>query len=358
MSEKTRLVKVGNKAIGGGSPVTVQSMTCTDTRDIPATVAQIKRLEEADCDIVRLAVVDTDAAVAVRSIKRQVSIPVVADIHFDYKLALECVKSGADKIRINPGNIGSRDRIKAVADACREMGIPIRIGVNSGSLEKKILDKYKCPCAEALAESALYNAQLLEDCGFSDIVLSVKSSDVREMIQANRILSRECDYPLHLGVTEAGGADMGTIKNTMGIGALLCDEIGDTIRVSLTADPVMEVEKGIAILKSLGLRGGVDIISCPTCGRCRVDLFRIASEVEKALGDARYRSSKKRYKVAVMGCAVNGPGEARHADIGVAGGDGEVLLFAKGKIIGKCGTDEACAVLLKELDRIMAEDGE
>jgi (E)-4-hydroxy-3-methylbut-2-enyl-diphosphate synthase len=344
---KTKKVRIGGIYIGGGEPVAVQSMTNTNTADIKATVAQIKALEEAGCDIVRVAVPDNEAAEALKKIKESANIPVVADIHFDYRLALESIKNGADKIRINPGNIGGRDRVKKVVSAAAERGLPIRVGVNSGSLEKELLAKYGGPSAEALCESALRNVQILEDLNFDNIVISAKASGVPVAIETYRMLSERTEYPLHLGVTEAGTAFSGAIKSSVGIGCLLAEGIGDTIRVSLTGDPVREVETGKEILKSLGLMAGPRLISCPTCGRCGINLVDIAEQVEKALANI-----KKDIKVAVMGCAVNGPGEAREADIGIAGGQGEALLFKKGKAIGKVPVDLIADRLLEEIDKI------
>jgi (E)-4-hydroxy-3-methylbut-2-enyl-diphosphate synthase len=326
-----RQVTVGGVLIGGGAPITVQSMTTTKTADVAETVAQIKRLEAAGCDIVRVAVPDTKAARAVADIKAQIAIPLVADIHFDHRLALLAVEAGADKIRINPGNIGGEDKVRAVAEACRRRGVPIRIGVNGGSLEKDLLATYGGVTAEALVESALRHIRLLEKFEFYDICVSIKASETQLTIDACRRLSQTVDYPLHLGVTEAGTEYMGIIKSAVGIGALLAEGIGDTIRVSLTAPPEREVKAGIAILKSLGLRrSGAALISCPTCGRTRIDLIRIAEEVE-----ARLEKLDRDITVAVMGCAVNGPGEARRADYGIAGGDGEGVLFRKGETINK-----------------------
>lgn len=346
----TRRVTAGGVAIGGGAPIAVQSMTNTDTHDGVATLSQVRALEAAGCDIVRLAVPDLKAAEIFSYLKSEgVCVPLVADIHFDYRIALAALRAGADKIRINPGNIGARERVSAVANACRERGVPIRIGVNSGSLERSILERHGAPTAEAIAESALYHASLLEELDFHDIVISVKASDVPTMIQANRILSRRTDYPLHLGVTEAGGAEAGTVKSAVGIGACLAEGIGDTVRVSLTADPIAEVAAARRILASLGLdpRAGIDIISCPTCGRTRVDLIPLLSRFEAALDREGLRS--KRLKVAFMGCAVNGPGEAREADIGIAGGEGEALLFRHGEIVGKYPADEIVEVLIRAI---------
>ena len=330
MSSKKDIIAGGVK-IGGGAPVTVQSMTNTKTENVDATVEQIKKFEAAGCDIARVAVPNMEAARAIAKIKEQINIPLVADIHFDYKLALESAAAGADKIRINPGNIGSEDKVKLVADECRRRGLPIRIGVNGGSLEKEILAKYGKVTPEAMLESAMGHVRLLNKFDFDDICISVKASDVPLTVASYRLLSEKTDYPLHLGVTEAGTEYMGIVKSACGIGALLLDGIGDTIRVSLTASPEREVPAGIAILKSVGLRReGIRFVSCPTCGRCNIDLIPIANEVEKRLSGC-----KKDVTVAVMGCAVNGPGEASAADYGIAGGKGEGLLFAKGKILRK-----------------------
>ena len=328
--------------MGGGAPVTVQSMTNTKTDNVDETVRQIKALVSAGCDIVRLAVPDMAAARAIGEIKKYAEIPIVADIHFDYKLALTAVSAGADKIRINPGNIGGEDRVKAVADACRQRSVPIRIGVNGGSLERSILEKYGGVTAEGMLESAMDHVRILNKFDFDDICISAKSSDVRLTVAAYRLLAERTDYPLHVGVTEAGTEYMGIVKSSAGIGALLCDNIGDTIRVSLTASPEREVKAGIALLKALGLRaGGVNLISCPSCGRCDIDLINVADEVE-----GRLAGCGKNITVAVMGCAVNGPGEARHADFGIAGGDGEGLLFKKGEIIGKAPMDKLVNALI------------
>lgn len=349
----SRQVRVGALSVGGGAPVTVQSMTNTDTHDVTATLAQVRALEAAGCDIVRLAVPDRAAARTFAALKEAgVTVPLVADIHFDWRIALESVACGADKIRINPGNIGARERVAEVARACREKKIPIRIGVNGGSLEKQILAKYGAPCAEALAESALYHAALLEECDFHDIVLSVKSSGVREMIAANRILAEKTEYPLHLGVTEAGGVNMGTVKSAVGIGALLSEGIGDTIRVSLTADPVCEVRAARDILSALDMNPTrrMNLVSCPTCGRTKVDLIPLLAVLEKRLDEEGLRGLP--LKVAFMGCAVNGPGEARDADIGIAGGDGEALLFRRGEIVGKYPQEKIVDVLIEEIKRM------
>lgn len=344
----TRQVHVGPVAIGGGAPVSIQSMCNTPTENVDATVAQILRLEQAGCDIVRVAVPTREAAMAIPVIKSHIHIPLVADIHFDYKLALLCINGGVDKIRINPGNIGSPDRVRAVADGCRERGIPIRVGVNGGSLEKDILRKYGGVTAEALAESALGHVRLLEDCGFRDVCISVKCSHVPVNMAAYRLLHERTDYPLHLGVTEAGTPDMGVLKSAIGIGGLLCQGIGDTLRVSLTADPVEEVVAAKRILQAIGLRrSGPDLIACPTCGRTKYDMLSIAREVER-----RLEGCTKPITVAVMGCVVNGPGEASAADVGIAGGDGEGLLFAKGKILRKLPQDKLVDALMEEIDKL------
>lgn len=327
----TRQIFVGGVPIGGGAPVTIQSMTNTRTDDVPATVAQIRRLAAAGCQIVRVAVPDLAAAKAVGAIKEQIDIPLVVDIHFDYKLALECVAAGCDKVRINPGNIGGEDRVRQVADACRQKGIPIRIGVNGGSLEKPILAKYGGVTPEALVESAFGHIRLLEKFDFTDICVSLKSSSVPVTMAAYRLMSEKSDYPLHLGVTETGTPRMGILKSAVGIGGLLALGIGDTMRVSLSADPVEEVYAARDILKAAGVRkDGPELVACPTCGRTRIDLIGLANEVEE-----RLKSVDKPITVAVMGCAVNGPGEASAADVGIAGGVGEGLLFRKGEIVKK-----------------------
>lgn len=343
-----RVINVGGVKIGGDNPISIQSMTNTDTRDVAATVEQIKRLASAGCEIVRVAVLDMDAAKAVAEIKKQISIPLVSDIHFDYRLALECIKGGVDKVRINPGNIGAKERIKQVSDACRERGIPIRIGVNGGSLEKDLLEKYGGPTADALVESALRHVEILDDLNFTDIAVSIKVSDVPTMLSAYRKFNGLNDIPLHVGVTEAGTAKAGMIKSAVGIGALLSEGIGNTMRVSLTADPVEEVYAAKDILKVLGMRrSGAELISCPTCGRTRIDMIPIALEMEE-----RLKSVDKDIRVAVMGCAVNGPGEAREADIGVAGGVGEGLIFKKGQIIRKVPENEIISALMEEIERL------
>lgn len=339
-----RKVKVGGLTLGDGK-IYVQSMLNTPAEDIAASVAQAQALEAAGCEIIRAAVPREEDAALIRALKNAVSVPIVADIHFDHKIALRCVEAGVDKIRINPGNIGSEQKVREVAAACKERGIPIRIGVNSGSLERELLDRYGAPVPEALVESALRHASLLEKCGFEDIVISIKSSDVRLMIAAYRLLAKRVDYPLHLGVTEAGTERMGVIKSAVGIGSLLCDGIGDTIRVSLTADPVQEVYAARDILRACGMGRGVQIVSCPTCGRTKIDLISLAQSVEQALAGV-----DKPLKVAVMGCAVNGPGEAREADIGIAGGRGEALLFKKGQLLRKVPEDRIVEELLREIE--------
>ena len=345
---KTKRICAGNLSIGGGTGISVQSMLNVPAEDVEGNVKQAVSLEQAGCQMVRVAIPNQEAVHLIPAIKKEVEIPLVADIHFDYRLALESIEAGIDKIRINPGNIGDKDRIKAVANACRLHKIPIRIGVNSGSLEKELLAKYGHPTPQALCESALYHASLLEQFDFNDIVLSIKSSDVDMMIQAYEYTAEQCLYPLHLGVTEAGTERMGLIKSAIGIGSLLQRGIGDTIRVSLTADPVREIDAGFDILKALNLHtGGVQLVSCPTCGRTKIDLIAIANEVEQ-----RLRFCKKNIKVAVMGCVVNGPGEAREADIGIAGGDGVGLLFKKGEVVRKVPEEELISALLEEIDRL------
>ena len=343
----SREIQVGNVKIGGNNPISVQSMCNTDTRNINDTLKQLNELKNAGCEIARLAVVDMDAARAIRDIKKESPLPIVADIHFDYRLAIECARGGVDKIRINPGNIGSIDNVKAVADECGARNIPIRIGVNGGSLEKDILEKFSHPTADALCESALRHIKMLEDCSFYDIALSLKSSSVSLMCEAYRKIAKMVDYPLHIGVTEAGTEYSGIIKNSIGIGALLLDGIGDTLRVSLTAQPVREVIAGIEILKALDLRSGVKMVSCPTCGRCKVDMIPIANEVQE-----RILNINKNITVAVMGCAVNGPGEAREADIGFACGNGEVLFFKKGEALKKVPIERAADELIKEIEEL------
>lgn len=344
---KTVPVSVGDLALGGNR-IYIQSMLNVPSTDIAGSVRQAEALGAAGCEILRAAIPDKDAVKLIPAIKEKVSIPLVADIHFDYRLALEALEAGIDKIRINPGNIGSPDRIKAVAVACSNRGVPIRIGVNSGSVEKHILEKYGGPTADALVESGLYNAQLLEKFDFHQIVISLKSSNVETMIEAYRKLAERCDYPLHLGVTEAGTERMGLIKSAIGIGSLLADGIGDTIRVSLTADPIREIAAAKDILRALDLdEGAPQIVSCPTCGRTRIDLISLANAVEE-----RLRTVKKPIKVAVMGCIVNGPGEAKEADIGIAGGDGCAVLFKKGKVLRKVSEDRILEELFSEIEQI------
>ena len=347
---KTRPINVGGVIIGGDSPISIQSMTNTDTHDKEATYRQVLSLCEAGCDIVRLAVPTVEAAATFSYLKQmEVSIPLVADIHFNYKIALAAIEAGADKIRINPGNIGSRENTEAVVRACRARSLPIRIGVNSGSVEKGLLEKYGGPTAEALAESALYHVRILEDMGFHDIAISVKASDVDTMVRANVLLADACDYPIHIGVTEAGARRAAIIKSSIGIGSLITRGIGDTLRVSLTEDPTEEISAAREILSALAIEGHerMDIVSCPTCGRTRIDLIAISREFEERV--RREGLDKKKIKVALMGCAVNGPGEAREADIGIAGGDGEGLLFKKGEIIRKIKEKELVDELIREI---------
>ncbi len=348
MTHKSKKIKIGNTFIGGDSPILVQSMLNVPAEDIEGSVKQAVELEKAGCQIIRFAIPNKDALALVEPIKNAVSVPLVADIHFDYKLALGAAERGIDKIRINPGNIGSEDRVKAVADICNQKGLPIRIGVNSGSLEKHILAKYGAPTPEAMVESAMYHASLLEKFDFDNIVISIKSSNVNTMIKAYELAAQECSYPLHLGVTEAGTERMGIIKSAVGIGSLLTHNIGDTIRVSLTDNPVKEVYAAFDILKAIGLKTDCPyLISCPTCGRTKIDLVGLAKQVEE-----RLRDCKKPIKVAVMGCIVNGPGEAKEADIGIAGGDGCGLIFKKGEILRKVPEDELLNELMKEIDKL------
>lgn len=347
--EETKPVYVGNVQIGGQNSVVVQSMTTTDTRDVEGTLAQINRLYEAGCQIVRLAVVNEDAARAIKHIKQRSPLPLVADIHFDYKLALIALESGIDKIRINPGNIGSKEKTKAVVEACRERNVPIRIGVNSGSVEKRLLDKYGYPSPEAIVESALDHVQILEELDYTNMVISLKSSDVPTMIQTYTLMAEKRQYPLHVGVTEAGTVFSGSIKSAVGIGAVLSAGIGDTIRVSLTADPVEEIKVAKQILRSLDIVNNEPVvIACPSCGRCAIDLIGLATKVEEAVS-----TIKKPLKIAVMGCAVNGPGEAREADVGVAGGNGEGLIFRNGEIVRKVKEEELFEELMKEIHSIV-----
>ena len=348
MRKKKRLVNIGGVWIGGDKRVAIQSMCNTDTRDVKSTVNQILSLEEAGCEIIRVAIPDMEAAQAVGEIKKQIHIPLVVDIHFDYRLALESMKQGADKVRINPGNIGDRDRVKQVVDLAKERHIPIRIGVNGGSLEKNLLQKYGSPTADALVESALGHVRILNELDFYDTVVSIKVSDVPTMLKAYQKFDEISDIPLHIGVTEAGTLMQGTIKSSVGIGALLAQGIGDTMRVSLTDDPVEEIRAAYSIQKVLGMRKeGATLVSCPTCGRTRIDLIPIANEVEK-----RIQNIKKPIKVAVMGCAVNGPGEAREADIGIAGGDGVGIIFSHGEILRKVPQDKIVEELMKEIERL------
>lgn len=341
-------VKAGNVLIGNGADVTIQSMLNTRADDIKASVLQAKQLEQAGCEIIRAAIPDMNAVKLIPALKEAVSVPIVADIHFDYKLALESVAAGVDKIRINPGNIGDEDRVKQVANACKNKNIPIRIGVNSGSLEKEILKKYGHPTAQALCDSALYHASLLEKFDFTDIVLSMKSSDVKTMVQAYELAFKKCDYPLHLGVTEAGTQRMGIIKSSAGIGSLLLHGIGDTIRISLTDDPVQEIYAAKDLLKAIGVRNdGITFVSCPTCGRTKIDLISLANEAQE-----RLRDCKKNIKVAIMGCVVNGPGEAKEADIGIAGGDKEGLVFKKGQILYKVEESKLIDALIDEINKM------
>lgn len=344
----TRKIKVGSVYVGGHSKITIQSMTNTDTRDVKKTLDQIKTLYIAGCEIIRCAVPDMTAAESLKKICENSPIPVVADIHFDYRLALKAIENGVSALRINPGNIGSVERVKIVVEAAKAKNIPIRIGVNSGSLEKDILERDGKPTAKGLVESALRHVKILEELDFYDIVISIKSSDVPMMIEAYRLMSEKCDYPLHLGVTESGTVFRGTIKSTLGIGTLLAEGIGDTIRVSLTSDPIEEIKVAKEILKALELRKeGIQFVSCPTCGRTQINLIKIAEEVEK-----RLEHCNKDIKVAVMGCVVNGPGEAREADIGIAGGNGEGLIFKKGKIIRKVREEQLVEELLKEIENL------
>ena len=350
---KSRKIQVGKTAIGGDSPVSIQSMTNTDTHDVRATFRQIQRLELAGCDIVRLTAPDTDACSTFAALKKMgVGIPLVADIHFDYKIALEAARMGADKIRINPGNIGSRERIKEVVAACKHYGLPIRIGVNSGSLEKHILEKHGSPTAEALAESALYHASLLEELDFNDIAISVKASSVENMLGANRLLAKKTSYPLHLGVTEAGARERAIVKSSIGVGALLSEGIGDTVRISLTDDPCEEIKIAKHILSALGIyeRRGMDIVSCPTCGRTKINLISLLREFEELA--EKEGITNKNIKVAFMGCVVNGPGEAREADIGIAGGIGEGLLFKKGVPVRKIKEEYLVRELIDEIKKM------
>ena len=346
---KTRKVQIGDVCIGGGEKIAIQSMTNTRTEDVEATVEQILRLEKAGCEIIRCTVPTREAAEALKEIKKQIHIPLVADIHFDYRLAIAAMENGADKIRINPGNIGSTERIKAVVDVAKERGIPIRVGVNSGSLEKELVEKYHGVTAEGLVESALDKVHIIEELGYDNLVISIKSSDVLMCIKAHELIAEQTAYPLHVGITEAGTVRSGTIKSSVGLGIILHQGIGDTIRVSLTGDPVEEVMTAKQILKTLGLRkGGVEVVSCPTCGRTRIDLISLANRVEAMVTEFDHLD----VKVAVMGCVVNGPGEAKEADLGVAGGIGEGLLFRKGEIIRKVPEESLLDALREELIKL------
>lgn len=346
--DNTRMIRVGNRAIGGGNPIAIQSMTNTKTEDVSATTAQILKLEEAGCDIIRCAVPTMEAAQALQQIKQKIHIPLVADIHFDYRLAIAAIENGADKIRINPGNIGERERVKAVVNAAKERDIPIRVGVNSGSLEKEYIQEYGGVTAEGIVRSALGKVSLIEEMGYENLVISIKSSDVLMCIRAHELIAQETDYPLHVGITESGTVLTGNIKSAIGLGNILYQGIGDTIRVSLTGDPVEEVRSAKLILRTLGLRkGGVTVVSCPTCGRTQIDLIGLAEQVEEMVKEIDLD-----IKVAVMGCVVNGPGEAREADLGIAGGKGEGLLMRKGEVIRKVPEGELLAALKQELEKM------
>lgn len=343
--EHTKIVEIGDVKIGGGNPIAIQSMTNTKTEDVEATVAQILALEAVGCEIIRCAVPTMEAAEAIREIKKQIHIPLVADIHFDYRLAIAAIENGADKIRINPGNIGDQERVRKVVEKAKEYQVPIRVGVNSGSLEKELVEKYGGVTAEGIVESALDKVSLIEDMGYDNLVVSIKSSDVMMCVKAHEILSEKCNHPLHIGITESGTVTSGNIKSSVGLGIMLYQGLGDTIRVSLTGDPLEEIKSAKLILKTLGLRkGGIEVVSCPTCGRTQIDLIGLANEVENMVADIPLD-----IKVAVMGCVVNGPGEAKEADIGIAGGVGEGLLIKKGKIIKKVKEEELLETLRQEL---------
>ena len=349
--DETKVVQIGKRQIGGGNPILIQSMCNTKTEDVKATVEQILALEHAGCDIIRVAVPTMEAAAALTEIKRQIHIPLVADIHFDYRLAIAAIECGADKIRINPGNIGSRERIEAVVDKAKEYGVPIRVGVNSGSLEKPLVEKYGGVTAEGLVESALDKVALIEQMGYDNLVISIKSSDVMMCVKAHELIAKKTHYPLHVGITEAGTVIAGNIKSAVGLGLILSQGIGDTIRVSLTGSPLEEIKSAKLILKTLGLRrGGVEVVSCPTCGRTQIDLIGLANQVETLV-----QGYPLDIKVAVMGCVVNGPGEAKEADLGVAGGIGEGLLIRKGEIVKKLPESELLPALKSELDRMVEE---
>ena len=348
--DNTKIIKIGDKLIGGGNPIMIQSMTNTHTEDVKATVEQILRLEKAGCDIIRCTVPTIEAANAVKEIKKQIHIPLVADIHFDYKMAIAAMENGADKIRINPGNIGGTDKIKAVVDVAKSRNIPIRVGVNSGSLEKDLVEKYNGVTAEGLVESALDKVKIIEDLGYDNLVISIKSSDVMMCVKAHELIAKQTDYPLYVGITESGTIFSGSIKSSIGLGLILNQGIGDTIRVSLTDDPVREVEAAKLILRTLGLRkGGIEVVSCPTCGRTKIDLIGLASKVEELV-----KNYDLDIKLAVMGCVVNGPGEAKEADLGIAGGDGCGVLIKHGEIIRKFDEDKLLSVLKEELDNWQA----